>query len=118
MLAPPATMSFLFGSATVVAPRMVISGEENRNARHGDIAAHGFGRRGLDTCLLCHATPGAEDGSDYTLPAWYRGASPGVTMDFRTVLQKVQVTDFMASESIAPRGRVPFVCDRSGFVAT
>jgi hypothetical protein len=89
MMAPPASLGFLFGEVTTIENRRVISSGENCNRCHGDLAAHGFGRRGLETCLLCHATPGAEDAPKYSFASWYVGPTPGVTMDFRTLLHKV-----------------------------
>ncbi|MBL8924230.1 MAG: sigma 54-interacting transcriptional regulator [Myxococcaceae bacterium] len=89
MMAKPAQRNFLFGAATTVQPRAVISSGDTCNACHNDIAAHGFGRRGLDTCLTCHNSPGVEDGPKFTYSAWFVGATPGATMDFRTLLHRV-----------------------------
>ncbi|MCC6781714.1 MAG: hypothetical protein IT457_02640 [Planctomycetes bacterium] len=91
MMAPPATRPFLFGAATTLTPRAVIADSESCNKCHGDIAAHGFGRRGLDTCMLCHASPGAEDAPLYQFNGWYVGATPRVSMDFRELLHKVHM---------------------------
>ncbi|MEK7412841.1 MAG: hypothetical protein AAB263_05950, partial [Planctomycetota bacterium] len=88
MMAKPAQRNFLFGTASTVQPRAVISSGENCNACHNDIAAHGFGRRGLDTCLVCHNSPGVEDGPKFSYSSWFVGATPGATMDFRTVLHR------------------------------
>jgi hypothetical protein len=89
MMAKPAQRNFLFGAATTLQPRQVISSGDTCNACHSDIAAHGFGRRGLDTCLVCHNAPGVEDGPKFTYSAWFVGATPGATMDFRTLLHRV-----------------------------
>jgi len=89
MMAKPATKDFLFGAATTVEVRKVISSGANCNVCHSDLAAHGFGRRGLDTCLLCHNAPGVEDGPKFTYSAWYVRPTPGVTMDFRTLAHRI-----------------------------
>ncbi len=99
MMAPPAIKDFLFGAATVLEPRNVISSGDNCNRCHTEIAAHGFGRRGLETCTLCHGTPGAEDGPKYTYATWYVGATPGVTMDFRSLLHKAHMGKELANAS-------------------
>ncbi len=89
MMAKPAQKNFLFGGATTLQPRAVISSGDTCNTCHTDLAAHGFGRRGLDTCLVCHNVPGVEDAPKYNYSAWYVGPTPGATMDFRTVLHRV-----------------------------
>lgn len=94
MISPPATSLFLFGSATQEAPRALITSGENCNACHGDLQFHGYGRRGLETCLLCHSIPGAEDGPRYTFNSYspsFIPPTPGVTMDFRTLLHKTHM---------------------------
>ena len=97
-MAPPATRTFLLGNATVVAPRDVID-RESCDRCHGEIAAHGFGRRGWDTCILCHASPGAEDAPLYQYGSWYVGATPRVTMDFRELLHKIHMGHELANAS-------------------
>jgi hypothetical protein len=91
IISPPATKGFLFGSATAVESRSMISSGDNCNRCHDDIVFHGFGRRGLETCLLCHSIPGVEDGPKYTFNSWYVGATPGATMDFRMLLHKAHM---------------------------
>ncbi|HEY5948184.1 MAG TPA: hypothetical protein VIV40_21960, partial [Kofleriaceae bacterium] len=60
MMSPPATRTFQFGAATQTVTRDVIaSGACDRC--HGDLQAHGFGRRGYETCELCHTIAGYED---------------------------------------------------------
>ena len=89
MMTRPATKDFLFGAATTVQKRAVISSGANCNVCHTDLAAHGFGRRGLETCLLCHNAPGLEDGPRYTYAAWYVRPTPGVSMDFRQLAHRI-----------------------------
>jgi hypothetical protein len=90
-MSPPATKQFLFGTATVPTPRNKVASGATCNRCHTEVLAHGFGRRGLDTCLLCHTTPGVEDGPKYTYASWYVGPTSGVTMDFRSLLHKVHM---------------------------
>ena len=54
-----ARYDFLYGtSATVLNPYDKISSTADCAVCHGDLTFHGGGRRGADTCLMCHATPG------------------------------------------------------------
>ncbi len=89
MMARPATKDLLYGAATAIQSRAVISSGANCDTCHTDLAAHGFGRRGLDTCLLCHNAPGVEDGPKYTFASWYVTATPGATMDFRQLVHRI-----------------------------
>jgi hypothetical protein len=91
MMAPPATKAFLLGSVTTLEVRDVIADEQSCNKCHSEIAAHGFGRRGLETCLLCHSSAGAEDAPLYSFNGWYIGPTPRVTMDFRSMLHKIHM---------------------------
>jgi hypothetical protein len=99
MISPPATQAFLFGNAASIVENRIIASGESCNACHGDIQAHGFGRRGLETCLLCHRTSGAEDGAPYSFAGWYVPPTPGVTTDFRTLLHKVHMGEELAHAS-------------------
>ncbi|MBI5432333.1 MAG: hypothetical protein HZA52_05850 [Planctomycetes bacterium] len=99
MMANPAVLNFLYGAATDIEPRALIASGDDCNRCHGDLASHGFGRRGLDTCMLCHATASAEDGSKYSFATWYVGPTPGVTMDFRTLLHKAHMGKDLANAS-------------------
>jgi OmcA/MtrC family decaheme c-type cytochrome len=74
---PPAIVNVLLGSATTVEPHAIVSSGRNCNACHGDIAFHGYQRRGLEGCLLCHSNAGIQA----------RGV--GESVDFRTMLHKV-----------------------------
>ncbi|MBI5362457.1 MAG: hypothetical protein HZA53_04705, partial [Planctomycetes bacterium] len=99
MISPPASANFLFGSVAVVEPRQLIDSGAACNACHGDLQAHGNGRRGYETCVLCHASPGVEDAPLYSFNGWYIGATRGVTMDFRTLLHKVHMGAELANAS-------------------
>ena len=89
MMARPATKDFLFGLATTIEKRTVISSGANCNVCHTDLAAHGYGRRGLETCLLCHSAPGVEDGPKYTYDSWYVRPTSGATMSFRELAHRI-----------------------------
>jgi len=90
-ISPPATQLVLYGGATTITPRAIISSGEACDTCHDEIQGHGNGRKGLDTCLVCHSTPGMEDGPKYTFASWYVPPTPGVTMDFRSLLHKVHM---------------------------
>jgi hypothetical protein len=84
---PGVRMDFLVGSASSLAPYDLISSPENCNSCHQDMWFHGGGRRGFDTCILCHGTAGAED-----RPTYVAAGAPdttGLTVNFRTMLHKI-----------------------------
>ncbi|MFO0985269.1 MAG: cytochrome c3 family protein [Planctomycetota bacterium] len=89
-ISPPAIGNFLFGAATQIETRAIADAAACNNC-HDDLVFHGNGRRGLDTCLLCHSISGAEDAAKYNYSDWYVGATPGVTVDFRTMLHKMHM---------------------------
>jgi len=56
----PGMKNFLFGAtATTVKPYSKIEDTASCNGCHDYISFHGGGRLTADTCLMCHATPGA-----------------------------------------------------------
>jgi hypothetical protein len=61
--------NFLYGAATTVEPYALIAPITNCDNCHAEITFHGAGRRGGDTCLMCHgmnsvqAQASAADGS-------------------------------------------------------
>jgi len=77
-----ATQDFMFGSATQIDVREVVK-DENCNACHTSIRAHGELRRGVQLCVLCH-TAGAEDRNSIVA-----GGTPGVSIDFRVMIHKI-----------------------------
>ena len=83
----PATKEFLVGSATSLVSPDRISSAQNCYNCHGDITFHGTGRRGYETCILCHGNAGAEDRPRYV--AGNAPATSSVTIDFRTMLHKI-----------------------------
>jgi OmcA/MtrC family decaheme c-type cytochrome len=89
LVSPPAVRDFLVGSATALEPYALISSGNNCYACHQDIWFHDGTYRGFDTCIVCHATAGSEDRPRYVAA----GApdTPGVTVNFRTLLHKVHM---------------------------
>ena len=81
------TKDFLYGSATTIEPRAVISSSENCYACHNDVLFHGGGRRGLDACLTCH---GIAAESTSLLP------NTGFPFEFREVLHELHEGVFPA----------------------
>lgn len=78
------TQDFLFGSATVIDEREVVK-QDNCNACHTSLRAHGFGeRRDVKLCLLCH-TAGSEDANDPALG----GGTPNTTLSFKVMIHKL-----------------------------
>ncbi|MHC4922084.1 MAG: multiheme c-type cytochrome, partial [Planctomycetota bacterium] len=84
---PPATIDFLVGDATTIVPNTRISSSSNCYLCHDDIQFHGGGRRGYETCLVCHGSGGTEDRPRYV--AANAPATADVTIDFRTMLHKI-----------------------------
>lgn len=78
-----ATFDFLFGSASVVEPRAVVS-NANCNQCHVKVQAHGGNRNRVENCLLCH-TAGAEDRN----VAEVENGTPDVTIDFSVMIHKI-----------------------------
>lgn len=85
----PATADFLVGSADELVPGNIISSGDNCSSCHEDISFHGGGRRGYDTCILCHGTAGSEDRARYT--AGNAPATTGVSIDFRSLLHEIHM---------------------------
>ncbi len=117
MIAPAtgAQKQFLFGAATTLVSRTIISSAANCDACHNEVMAHGYGRSGLDRCLLCHSIPGTEDGPKYSFNSWYTPPTQGVSMDFRVLLHKVHAgEDLVNPSTFTPIGvflAVPYILD-------
>lgn len=79
----------LVGAATELSSYDLISSAANCNSCHNDIFFHGGGRRGFDTCVLCHGTAGSEDRARYT--AANAPATTGLTIEFRDMLHKIHM---------------------------
>jgi OmcA/MtrC family decaheme c-type cytochrome len=84
---PPSDADFLVGSATTLEPYALISSAANCNNCHNDLYFHGGGRRGFDTCVLCHGTAGAEDRPRYV--AANAPATTQLSINFREMLHKI-----------------------------
>ncbi len=93
----PAYKDFLVGSAATIVPYGLISSGDNCNACHDEVLFHGGGRRGFDTCVLCHGTAGSEDRPQYV--AGSAPATSGVTINFRTMLHKIHRGEELANAS-------------------
>jgi hypothetical protein len=98
MISPPATMDFLYGGATEIVTRDAID-PDSCNTCHRDLQAHGFGRRGYETCENCHSISGFEDGQKSRFSSWYTGYTPGVSTEFRSLLHKVHMGKELANGS-------------------
>jgi OmcA/MtrC family decaheme c-type cytochrome len=82
-------VDFLVGSASTTEPyQLIASGDACFNC-HQDLAFHGFGRRGFESCVLCHGTSGSEDRPQYV--AANAPATTGATVSFRTMLHKIHM---------------------------
>jgi OmcA/MtrC family decaheme c-type cytochrome len=88
---------FLVGSATQVEPYSLISSGQNCNACHTEVMFHGGGRRGFETCVMCHGTAGSEDRPQYV--AANAPPTPLTTVNFRTMLHKIHMGEELANAS-------------------
>jgi len=84
--APGATRDVLVGDATTITPDDGIASADACNKCHDDLAFHGSGRRGYQTCVLCHGLAGAEDRPRYVAA---NAPDNAVSIDFRTMLHKI-----------------------------
>jgi hypothetical protein len=88
------TKDFLYGNATTIVPRAIISSSANCYACHNDLIFHGGSRRGLDTCLTCHGMSGNEDMARWSTPkvgtsTTDTALTPGVAIEYRQMLHKI-----------------------------
>ncbi len=85
--------SFLFdnpaeaGTPMTLVPWDKISSVDNCYACHQDMLFHGAGRRGVETCLICHGSSGGEDRPRYV--AANAPETTGVEIRFREMLHKI-----------------------------
>ena len=80
-------VDFLVGSAATLEPYDLIASGSSCFNCHQELAFHGFGRRGFESCVLCHGTAGSEDRPQYV--AANAPATSGLTVSFRTLLHKI-----------------------------
>jgi OmcA/MtrC family decaheme c-type cytochrome len=59
------------------------------------VYAHGGGREGYNTCILCHGPAGGEDRPRYVAPN--APDTPGVTIEFRQLLHKIHMGENLAN---------------------
>jgi len=78
-----AVFDFILGSTGSIASREVVS-QENCNACHTELRAHGNNRYLVTTCLMCH-TAGSEDKN----VASAAGGTPGETIEFKVMIHKI-----------------------------
>ena len=97
-----AYVNFLVGTATMLMPETIISSKDNCNACHDTVYAHGGGREGYNTCILCHGTAGSEDRPRYVAPG--APATTGVSIEFRSMLHKIHMGEEL--DERPPRGQV------------
>lgn len=88
------TIDFLYGSATTIEPKAIISASANCYTCHNDVIFHGGGRRGVDACMTCHSISGAEDKPRWDTPkvgssSTDTALSTGVAIEFRQMLHKI-----------------------------
>jgi OmcA/MtrC family decaheme c-type cytochrome len=88
---------FLVGSATTIEPYAAIPDATSCYNCHSDMLFHGGGRRGFDSCILCHGTAGSEDRPRYVAPG--APETDGVTISFRTMLHKIHMGSELTNAS-------------------
>ena len=82
-----ALKDFIYGSGTLKAYPL-ISSQNNCDSCHDGVLFHGGGRKGNDTCAMCHGIAGAEDNK-----------AVGVTVKFSTMLHKAHMREELANAS-------------------
>ncbi|MEZ4239269.1 MAG: hypothetical protein R3F59_24565 [Myxococcota bacterium] len=105
------TLDVLFGSATTLVPRDVVS-EDACLQCHQQLMFHGDQRTGLDGCLACHVQ-GAEDRYSTTDPS----TTPGVTIAFRVMLHKIHAGNTLTQPYVVDGYGVPYVAHTYEHVA-
>lgn len=90
-------VDFRVGDAAEIEPYALISSGSNCFNCHQELGFHGFGRKGFDSCVVCHGTAGAGDRPQYV--AANAEETPGVTVNFRTMLHKIHMGEELANAS-------------------
>ena len=85
------------GSAATLEPYDLIASGSSCFNCHQELAFHGFGRRGFESCVLCHGTAGSEDRPQYV--AANAPATSGLTVSFRTMLHKIHMGEELTNAS-------------------
>lgn len=90
-------VDFLVGSADSIDPYDLIASGSSCYNCHQDMAFHGYGRRGYESCVLCHGSAGTEDRPQSV--AANAPATDGVTINFRTMLHKIHMGSSLTNAS-------------------
>ncbi|MCC6670911.1 MAG: hypothetical protein IT458_07615 [Planctomycetes bacterium] len=90
-------VDFRVGSATAIEPYELISSATNCYNCHQELSFHGAGRRGYQSCVVCHGAAGPEDRPRYT--AANAPATTGVSITFRQMLHKIHKGEDLANAS-------------------
>jgi hypothetical protein len=86
-------VDFLVGAATTEEPYDLIASGSSCFNCHQELGFHGYGRRSFESCVLCHGTAGSEDRPRYV--AANAPDTPGVTVNFRTMLHKIHMGEHL-----------------------
>jgi len=93
-----ASANLLYGpSATTIEPHAVLESSETCNRCHTLPRFHGQADAGFQSCVQCHSLAGGEDLPQYntsTVPA-----TPGTSIDFRTMVHKIHMGQDLADAS-------------------
>ena len=107
LVSPAASQDLLVGSAAAIEPYDLISSKDNCYACHQDFWFHDGTVRGFDACIACHGNAGAEDRPRYV--AANAPATPGVTVNFRTMVHKIHRGSQLQSPfSVIGSGPAPY----------
>ena len=93
---PGVWTQLLVGDATTVENYEVVSSGDNCYACHDSLWFHGGGRRGFETCVVCHATSAPEDRPSTTSP------TPRVSASFREMLHKIHMSEELPDAATYP----------------
>jgi len=88
---------FLVGDASSIEPYAAIPDATSCYNCHSDMLFHGGGRRGFDSCILCHGTSGSADRPQYV--AANAPATDALTINFRTMLHKIHMGEELTNAS-------------------
>jgi hypothetical protein len=103
---PSATLDVRVGDVLEPEPYTRIPDGGACNTCHQQLAYHGT-FQGFDSCILCHGASGTEDLPRYVAAG--APATPGVSVEFRTLLHKIHRGRELADESyqVVGAGRAP-----------
>ena len=87
----------LVGGASEVEPYDLIASADTCYSCHQDIYFHGNGRRGFDSCIMCHGASGSEDRPQYRAA----NAPPTTALEirFRSMLHSIHMGAELANAS-------------------